>query len=399
MTLDDIRELDGTRLRYALMELAREVPEAITLGRGDPDLATPPHIVAAAKAALLRETLEPMPDAGMPALRGAIAARAPRDHGRTARPEEILVTTGGQEGLFLAMCALLDPGDEILVPDPRYSSYDQAIEHAGGVSVSVPTFADDGFDLRADEVVKRVTPRTKALLLVTPSNPTGGIVTRDNAEAIARLSIEHDFVVVSDEIYGKFVWPPFEHVSMASLPGMAERTITLAGFSKAYAMTGWRVGYLLAPSDAIDAMTRIKRHTTGPVAALSQHAALAAATGSDACIEEFRTIYQERRRILGEGLTAMGLAYSDPRGGFFFWADASSTGLRALELSYLLLQEAHVLIFPGTAFGDAWGNYLRITTLQPTEVLREAVERMAPVLDRHRAPSSTGAPAPTGGKA
>ena len=204
----------------------------------------------------------------------------------------------------------------------------------------------DGFDIRPEEVEKRITPRTKALLLVTPSNPTGGIVRAETAVALAEIAKRHDIVIISDEIYGKFVWAPYGHFSMASLPDMFDSVITLSGFSKAYAMTGWRVGYVIAPQAMIAAMTAIKAHTTGPVATLSQVAALAAAEGDDSCVRDFRVIYDERRRILGDGLNAMGLQFGEPRGGFFFWADSSSTGMRALELCYLLLKEARVLIFP-----------------------------------------------------
>jgi aminotransferase len=378
-TLEEIRQLDGTRLRYALMDLAKSIPDAIALGRGDPDLGTPGFIVEAAKQALAAP-LPPTPTAGLPELRAAIARNAARDHGISVQSENVLVTTGGQEALFLVMSALLNPGDEILVPDPRYTSYDQAIEHTGAVSVGVPTYAKDGFDLDPHEVEKRITPKTKALLLVTPSNPTGGIVTPQTASRLAELAIKHNFVIVSDEIYGKFVWDPYRHVSIASEPGMLDRVITLSGFSKAYAMTGWRVGYAIASANAIAAMAAIKAHTTGPAATLSQRAALAAAESDDACVAEFRKTYSERRDLLGAGLAAIGLTYGEPRGGFFFWADSSATGLRALELSYLILKHAKVLIFPGTAFGAAWTEYLRITTLQPTAVLEEAIARMKPVM-------------------
>ncbi len=382
-SLADIQKLDGTALRYALMELAKEIPDAIALGRGDPDMDTPKHIVEAATKAMRSSVLPLMPVAGMPELREAIAARAKQDHHLEVKAENILVTTGGQEGLFLVISALLNPGDEILVPDPRYTSYDEAVSHAGGVMVSVPTYPEDAFDVRPEEVEKRITPKTKALLLVTPSNPTGGIITKESAEAIAKLAVKHNFVVISDEIYGKFVYEPFEHVSIGSYPGMLERTITLSGFSKAYAMTGWRIGYIITPKNAIDAMTAIKQATTGSVASVSQVAALAAAQGSDDCIDDFKKIYLERRKLFAEGLTSMGLSYSEPRGGFFFWADSSSTRLRALELSYLLLKEGKVLIFPGTAFGENWSDFLRITILQPTHVLQEAIERMTPVVKQY----------------
>lgn len=383
-SLAEIQKLDGTALRYALMELAKEIPDAIALGRGDPDMDTPRHIVAAATQAMRSGSLPLMPVAGMPNLREAIAERAKCDHHLEVKAENVLVTTGGQEGLFLVISALLNPGDEILVPDPRYTSYDEAVNHAGGVMVAVPTYPEDAFDVRPEEVEKRITPNTKALLLVTPSNPTGGIITRKSAEAIARLAVKHNFVVISDEIYGKFVYEPFEHVSIGSYPGMAERTITLSGFSKAYAMTGWRVGYIIAPQNALEAMTAIKAASTGAVATVSQYAALAAAQGDNTCIDDFKKIYLERRKLFAEGLDTMGLGYSEPRGGFFFWADSSSTGLRALELSYLLLREGKVLIFPGTAFGENWSDFLRITILQPTDVLQQAIERMTPVVKQYR---------------
>jgi aminotransferase len=378
-TLADIQALDGTKLRYALMDLAKMVPDAIALGRGDPDLPTPGFIVEAAKRALAGP-LPISPIEGLPELRAAIAHNAQRDHGIQVGADNVLITTGGQEALFLVMSMLLDPDDEILVPDPRYTSYDQAIQHTGAVSVSIPTHAKDGFDLDPAEVERHITPKTKALLLVTPSNPTGGILTPESAAGLAALARKHNFVIISDEIYGKFVWEPYRHTSVAAEPGMLDRVVVISGFSKAYAMTGWRVGYVLAPTEAIRAMAAIKAHTTGPVATLSQHAALAAALSDDACVTDFRKVYSARRDLLGAGLSAIGLTYGEPRGGFFFWADSSSTGLRALELSYLILKHAKVLIFPGTAFGAAWSDYLRITTLQPTEVLEEAIARMKPVM-------------------
>lgn len=379
MTLDDIRALDGAKLRYALMDLAKEIPDAIALGRGDPDLPTPDFIVEAARRAA-SGPLAVAPIEGLAELRAAIAANSIRDHGLAVKAENVLVTTGGQEALFLVMNALLNPGDEILVPDPRYTSYDQAIEHTGAVSIPVPTYAKDGFDIDPAEVEKRITPRTKALLLVTPSNPTGGVITEATAAGLAAIAKKHGIIIISDEIYGKFVWEPFRHVSVASKLGALDNVVILSGFSKAYAMTGWRVGYVIADAKVISAMAAIKRHTTGPVATLSQKAALAAAESDDRCVTDFRKVYAERRDILAGGLKSMGFSFGDPRGGFFFWVDSSSTGMRALELSYLLLRDAKVLIFPGTAFGAGWSDYLRITTLQPTDVLKDAVSRMTPVL-------------------
>ena len=375
---------DGTQLRYALMEMARDMDDVIALGRGDPDLPTPPHIVAAAERAMRDGLTGETPVTGMPQLRAAIAAHMRETNGLPIDADNVMVTTGGQEGLFLAVQAVIDPGDEILVPDPRYSSYDDAIRRAGGRMVMVPTNRQDAFNLEAEAVEAAITPATKALLIVTPSNPTAGIVSEDRARAIADVCIRHNLIVIVDEIYGKIVYAPYEHFSIGSLPGMAERTITLDAFSKAYAMTGWRCGYAAAPADVIGAMARIKQVTTGPVATVSQWAGLTAMTGPQDCVSEYLAIYTERRRVLLDGLDSVGFAYGEPRGGLFVWADSSSTGIHAAELSYLLLQEGRVLIFPGTAFGEKWREYVRITMLEPIETLREAVARMLPVIDRYR---------------
>jgi len=382
---------DGTKLRYALMEMAAEYKDAIALGRGDPDLATPPHIIAAAERAMREGRTGRTPVAGLPELRAAIARKLQRENGLSVEGDNIIVTTGGQEALFLIMQALIDPGDEILVPDPRYTSYDDAITSAGGHIVMIPTDHDDAFNLRPEAVESALTPKTKALLIVSPSNPTAGIVTEERLRQIADVAIKHNLIVISDEIYEKFVYVPYHHFSIASLPGMAERTITLNGFSKTYAMTGWRVGYIAAPKNVIDALTRVKAVTTGPAASVSQWAALAAleAPEADAAIREFQQIYTERRAVAMAGLTEMGLTFSEPRGAFFIWTNSSSTGIHATELSYLLLKEGRILLFPGTAFGENWGGYLRISLLQPSDVLQEAWQRMKPIIERYRVNNSS----------
>lgn len=381
-----VREMaaDGTQLRYRLMEMAAEMDNIITLGRGDPDLPTPAHIVAAANQAMREQRTGLSPVKGLPELRSAIADHLRQENGLPVGRGNVMVTTGGQEGLFLAVQAVINPGDDILVPDPRYSSYDDAIQRAGGRMVMVPTNREDAFNLEAEEVEAAITPATKALLIVTPSNPTAGIVTEDRLRRIAEVVIRRNLIVIVDEIYGKIVYDPWRHFSIGSLPGMAERTITLDAFSKAYAMTGWRCGYAAAAKNVIEAMARIKQVTTGPVATVSQWAGLAAIAGPQDCVEEYRQIYTERRRVLLEGLDKMGFAYGEPRGGLFVWADSSSTGIHAAALSHLLLKEAGVLIFPGTAFGEKWREYVRITLLEPIEVLKEAIERMMPIVSRYR---------------
>jgi aminotransferase len=383
---DDVRAVaaNGTQLRYKLMELSAQIPDAIALGRGDPDLDTPAHILTAVEDAIRRGTTTPTPVYGLPELRDAIAEKLRRENGLLVERENILVTTGGQEGLFLIMQALLNPGDEVLVPDPRYTSYDEAIESAGGKIVLIPTDHEDAFNLRPESVEAAITPKTKAVLIITPSNPTSGIVTEERLRQIAEIAQKHNLIVISDEIYEKFLYDGWKHFSIGSLPGMAERTITLNGFSKSYAMTGFRVGYIAAPVNFIQALAKIKTLTSGPAATISQYAGLAALTGSQKPLEEFHRIYSERRQIMMDGLRAMNLDFSDPRGAFFLWTNSSSTSIHATELSYLLLKEGHVLIFPGTGFGENWGGYLRISILQSTELLREALERMQPIIARYR---------------
>lgn len=373
-----------TQLRYALMELSTTIPDVIALGRGDPDLDTPPHIIAAAQQAIGEGRTELTPVAGLPELREAIAAKLRRENGLDVDRDNVVVTTGGQEGVFLMMQALLEPGDEILAPDPRYTSYDDSIEKAGGSLIMIPTDHDDAFNLRPEAVEAAITAKTKALLIVTPGNPTSGIVTEDRLRAIAEIAIRHNLIVISDEIYEKFIYDGWRHFSIGSLPGMAERTITLNGFSKTYAMTGFRVGYVAAPKDIIAAMIALKAHTSGPAATISQIAALAAITGPQICVDEFRQIFAERRQVMIEGLRALNIDFSDPRGAFYIWANTTATGIHATELSYLLLKEGRVLIFPGNGFGENWSGYLRMSLLQPVEVLREALARMAPVVERYR---------------
>jgi aminotransferase len=373
----------GTQLRYKMMEMAAAMDDVITLGRGDPDLDTPRHIVAAAQDALRwGAALEVPPPQGLLELRQAIAEKLRRDNDVMVDPEtEVQVTTGGQEALFLLVQALVNPGDEILMPDPRYTSYDEAIKMAGGKIVSVPTYEEDDFDLRPEEVETRITPNSKALLLVTPSNPTSGVISPENIRHLAEIAQERNLVVISDEIYDRYLYDGAVHLSIASLPGMKERTITLNAVSKAYAMTGWRVGYVAAPAPLVEAMRGLKRVASRATSVVSQWAAAAALSGPQDCVDEYRRVYDGRRRVLMAGLDGMGFVYGRPRGAFYVFPNASSVGVPAEELSYRFLEEGRVLVFPGSSFGESWGQHLRMSFLAPRGRLQEAVARMARVLE------------------
>ena len=239
---------------------------------------------------------------------------------------------------------------------------------------------EEDFDLDPDEVAKRITPRTKALLMISPNNPTAGIVSPDNVRRLAEIAVERDLIVISDEIYEKFLYDGEEQLSIASLPGMKERTITLNGLSKTYAMTGWRIGYLAGPADFIRVATALKEMVNLQAPTVSQWAGVAALNGPQECVEEMRQTYAARRKLLMGALDEMGFTYGTPRGGLYIWTNTASTGIESTELSYRFLKEAKVLIFPGTGFGSHWGDYMRMTLLQPIEILEEAIGRMRRVL-------------------
>jgi aminotransferase len=369
---------------FEMMDRARAREDVISMGLGDPDLATPTHIVAAAKAAIAEGRTGAAHMRGLPELRRAIARKLAVENGVEVDPEtEVLVTTGGQEALFLVIQALINPGDEVILPDPRYTSYDYTIELAGGRMVLVPTREADAFDLDPAEVEQRLTPHSKVLLLITPSNPTAGIVTPANVRRLAEIARQHDLIVISDEIYEKFLYDDHQHLSMASLPGMRERTITLNGVSKTYAMTGWRIGYLAGPAPVVDAVAALKTMVNIQAPTVSQWAAVAALEGPQDCVAEMRATYAARRRLLLDFLDEMGFSYGEPRGGLYIWVNTTASGVPALELSSRFLDEG-VLIFPGTGFGENWGDYMRMTLLQPIEVLAEAVARMKRALARLR---------------
>jgi aminotransferase len=374
-------EEEGTQQRYRLMELSTTIPDLIALGRGDPDLPTPAYVVEGAKAAIDRGVDRVTDPAGLLELRQAIADKLKLDNGVKADPEdEIVVTTGGQEAMYLAVQALLGPGDEILVPDPRYTSYDVAIKMAGAKMVMVPTSLEDGFQLHADDLEGLITPRTRAVLLISPSNPTAGVISEQNLREVCDVVVRHNLTLISDEIYEKLLYEDARHTSPGSLSGMAERTVTLNGFSKTFCMTGWRIGYLAGPPAVMSKVRRLKALLSTCAPTVSQWAGVTALTGPTDFMQEYLEIYTRRRAIVLAGLRRLGFAYGPPMGGFYVFVNAASIGLSAMDLSLRLLQEGHVLIFPGTGFGENWSDYLRISWVQPEADVQEAIARVERVL-------------------
>ena len=373
-------KLKDAHLVTRMAEIAETLPDVIKLGRGDPDLATPDHIIKAGQDALANGGTHYTHALGIAPLRQAIADNIRAHGGADYALDEIVVTPGGQHAMFMIALAMLDPGDEMLVPCPGYNPYAQAAEMAGAEVVQVQMTMETNFTLTADMIREKITPKSKILVLINPNNPTGTVTPPDEVERIARLAIEHDLIVISDEIYARLTYGNQRIQPVASLPGMRERTITLSGFSKAYAMTGWRIGYFAGPRELIVAMAEINHAFAIPTASVSQPAALAALTGPQDCVEEMRLIYDERRIALCEGLDALGIPYAEPQGAFYVYADVSVTGLPATVFCERMLREGRVMIYPGKIYGDHTDDYARVSLTQSVPRIREAIERMKSVV-------------------
>ena len=374
----------ATSLRYRMMALARARSDVISLGRGDPDLDTPAAIIEGGLARFAAGARRdgPGPVRGLRSLREGIAARYARERGVAVDPAtEIAITNGAQEGLFLAMLALVDPGDRVACQDPRYSSYDQAIGVAGGEIVPVPTGGDLPFHLGGDDLRQRARG-ARVLVFVNPSNPTGSCVAPAGVHAIARAAAELGLVVLSDEIYEDVVFGDEPFLSFLSAEGARNRGVVLSGFSKAYAMTGFRVGYLIGPAAFIDAVEAIKSTTSGPCPSFSQYAALAALDADPDPRPAFQSRYRARRRALMAGFARAGIPHGPHGGGLFMWADVSRWGMDAETFCYRLLDEAGVLMFPGNSFGERWRGWVRVSLLAPEARIHEAMERIEDFTNR-----------------
>jgi aspartate/methionine/tyrosine aminotransferase len=379
-----IVEEDGS-YRTKMLGIAAGMKDVIALGRGDPDFHTPAHIVAAAKAALDANAHHYTGPTGLPPLRAAIAKDLKDSYGLDYSADEIVVTAGVQESIMLCMLALVAPGDEVLITSPRFTTYDTAVHLCGGVPVPVPTVEANDFALDVAEIEARITPRTRMFVMVSPNNPTGAVTPPAVIRQIAALAIKHDILIIADEIYAKMIYAPNEHLSIATLPGMKERTITLNGFSKTYAMTGWRVGYLAAPLDFVEKVTEPRHTLSINTCTVSQHAALAALTGPQEPLHAMLAEYAERRDWLMPALTAAGFTYGHPGGAFYIYTNISSTGMPAPEFCERLLRDTGVMLFPGTMFGDDSTDYIRISYLQPLPMIQEAMRRIAAFTARVRA--------------
>lgn len=356
----------------------------ISLGVGEPDFVTPWHIREAGIYSIEKGYTSYTSNYGLLELREEIARYLKVRHNLDYDPErELLVTVGVSEGVDLALRAILNPGDEVVIPDPSYVSYTSCTVLAGGVSVPVPTTIENDFKVKAQDIDKRINPRTKAILLGYPNNPTGAVMDREELLKVAEVAQRHSLVVISDEVYERLVYG-VEHTCFASLPGMRERTILLGGFSKAYAMTGWRLGYAAATEEIIEAMMKIHQYTIMCAPTMAQMAAIKALQDGEAQVQEMVAEYDQRRRVMVKGLNDIGLTCFEPRGAFYTFPSIKSTGLSSDEFAERLLLEERVAVVPGPTFGQCGEGYVRCCYATSMAEIEEALERMGNFVKRHR---------------
>jgi aminotransferase len=385
------RELLAQRVRQVkpsgirkFFDIINTMPDVISLGVGEPDFVTPEHIRQAGIRSIELGHTRYTSNYGILELREEIAALLKRRYGVEYDPRtEILVTVGVSEGVDLAMRTLIDPGDEVISPDPGYVAYEADIIFAGGKPVPVPTYAKFNFGVRAEEIAAAITPRTKMILIGNPNNPTGAVVPRAELEGIARLAQQHDLIVAIDEVYSRLVYDT-EHVSIAAMPGMRDRTVLLDGFSKAYAMTGWRIGYVAAPKVILEAMLKVHQYAIMCAGTAPQEAALEALRHGEEDVQRMHDDYARRRRMFVDGLNRIGLPTCEPRGAFYAFPCITSTGMTDEEFVEKLLVEEQVAVVPGSSFGACGVGYVRAAYCTAYDKLEEALVRIERFLKNHQ---------------
>ena len=364
-------------------DVVHEMKDAISLGVGEPDFQTPWAIRQAGIESLERGRTHYSPNAGFRELKQEIDRYLERRMGLSYSEEETMVTIGGSEAIDMMIRAVIDPGDEVLIPEPCYVSYDPIARLTGAKVVSIPTRFEDDFRLTAEALKAAITPKSKLLIFPYPNNPTGGVMDAADLEAIAEVLRGTNIMVLSDEIYAELTYGLDRHISIATLPGMKERTIVVNGFSKAYAMTGWRLGYAVGPEPVIKVMTKIHQSCIMSAPTTSQYAAIAALHSCDDSIEMMRDEYNRRRRYVVKALNDMGLTCFEPRGAFYVFPCIRCSGLTSQEFCEMLLKEQEVAIIPGDAFGASGEGYARISYAYSVEHLETAMRRIRTFLKDH----------------
>ena len=364
-------------------DIAATMDDVISLGIGEPDFVTPEPVLRAGIDALNNGETHYTSNSGLLELREALAVHLEQRYAARYDPEEeILITVGVSEALYLALTAILDPGDEVIVPTPCFVSYQPEVVFAGGTAVELTTTVEDEFQVSAADLEALITPKTKALLIGYPNNPTGAVMSRERLLDIAAVAEKHDLVVISDEIYDRLVYDGHQHVCFAALPGMFERTITLGGFSKDYAMTGWRIGYAAAPAEILSALRKIHQYTIMSAPTVSQIAALEALQHGEEHVRAMVTEYDRRRRLMVSGFNELGLKTFNPRGAFYAFPSIRAAGMNDDAFATSLLQEEKVAVIPGSAFA-ADDSFVRCCYATAYEKIEEALERMHRFMLRH----------------
>lgn len=366
------------------LNLFHSLEGGISLSVGEPDFCTPWHICEAAVTALKDGYTTYTPSTGYPELRQAVARHLEERNGITYDPEtEIIITVGSSQAMDLAFRTVLDPGDEVIMPDPYYVCYPSCIVLAHGVPVTVPTRAESDFKLEADQVEAKISPRTKVILFGYPANPTGTEMTREELIEIATVAEKHDLLIISDEIYSRLTYG-VEHTCFSSLPDMKERTILLDGFSKAYAMTGWRLGYATGPAEIITALGKVLQHTMLSPSSIAQKAALQALKDGEPDVQRMLAEYSQRREVIVRGLNDIGLTCHEPKGAFYAFPSVKITGMTSDEFTENLLLEEKVIVMPGSLFGSQGEGHVRCCYATALPKIEEALKRMERFVQRHR---------------
>jgi aminotransferase len=364
-------------------DIVATMKDVISLSIGEPDFVTPAPVIDAGIRSLQAGETHYTSNSGILALRQAVAQRLSDLFRVSYSPaDEVLITVGVSEALYLAMTAIVDPGDEVLIPTPCFVAYQAEAYLAGGVPVEIPTYAADAFQPRPADLEAAITSRTKAILLGYPNNPTGAVYSREVLVEIARIAEEHDLIVISDELYNLLVYDT-EHVCFASLPGMWKRTILLGGFSKYYAMTGWRVGYVTAPADLLAGMSRVHQYTIMCAPTMSQVAALEALRCGQKFVEQMRDEFNRRRRLIVGGLNQLGLSTFEPHGAFYAFPNITTSGMNSDVFAQKLLEEEKVAVVPGSAFGSGGEGYVRCSYATAYEQIEEALRRIERFMRKH----------------
>ncbi len=363
-----------------MFDLAARYEDVISLGIGEPGFQTPPHIVEAGVKALREGHTKYTPNAGILKLREAIAYKM-SDYGLNVKGENVMVTTGAGEAVLLALLVITDPGDEVVIPDPCWPNY---FGHAAIAGINVKpakTYEQDHFHLRAENIESVVSHRTRVLIVNSPSNPTGAVLSRQELEEISKVALKHDLKVISDETYSEIIYDGRKHVSIASLPDMAGRTIVVNSFSKTYAMTGWRVGFAVGDSSVVEQMAKLQESVSSCVNASAQQACLAALNGPQDCVKEMLEGYEERRELFLSELQEMtDISCLVPEGSFYAFPNIKKLGISSKEAAMMFLEKAHVVVVPGPAFGESGEGYIRISFCGSKESIKEGLGRLHNIL-------------------